>query len=70
MGSTPGTDAAAHPHGSLENPEVAHEAGDINVRAVIWFVAIRLASRPSHQHVDVGLVRRAQIGSTRRTIPS
>ena len=38
MGSTPGTDAAAHPHGSLENPEVAHEASDVNIRAVIWFV--------------------------------
>ncbi len=40
MGSTPGTDAAAHPHGSLENPEVAHEAADVSLRAVIWFAAI------------------------------
>jgi hypothetical protein len=40
MGSTPGTDAAAHPHGSLDNPEVAHEESDINVRAVLWFVGI------------------------------
>jgi hypothetical protein len=40
MGSTPGTNAAAHPHGSLENVEVAHEQSDINIRAVIWFVAI------------------------------
>ena len=40
MGSTPGTDAAAHPHGSLENVEVAHETSDINIRAVVWFVII------------------------------
>lgn len=40
MGSTPGTDAAAHPHGSLENPEVAHEATDVSLRAVIWFAAL------------------------------
>jgi hypothetical protein len=43
MGSTPGTDAA-HPHGSLENPEVAHEESDINVRAVLWFVGILVAT--------------------------
>jgi hypothetical protein len=39
MGSTPGTDAA-HPHGSLDNPEVAHEESDINVRAILWFIGI------------------------------
>ena len=44
MGSTPGTDAAAHPHGSLENPEVAHEASDINVRAILWFVGSLVAT--------------------------
>jgi hypothetical protein len=43
MGSTPGTNAA-HPHGSLENPEVAHEESDINVRAILWFVGILVAT--------------------------
>ena len=38
MGSTPGTDA--HPHGRLENAEVAHEASDISVRAIIWFLGM------------------------------
>ena len=60
MGSTPGTDAAAHPHGSLENPEVAHEASDINVRAILWFVGILVATTFAIHHVDVGLVRRAR----------
>jgi hypothetical protein len=32
----PGTDG--HAHGSLHNPDVAHEASDINVSAVIWFL--------------------------------
>jgi ABC-type transport system substrate-binding protein len=40
MGSQPGTDAHAHPHGSLENPEVAHEHSDINVRGIVWFLAM------------------------------
>jgi hypothetical protein len=31
---------AGHPHGSLDNPDVAHETGDINVRAILWFVAV------------------------------
>lgn len=43
MGSTPDTDAHAHPHGSLENVEVAHEHSDINVRAVLWFAAMLAA---------------------------
>ena len=30
----------SHPHGSLENPDTAHEESDINVRAIIWFVAV------------------------------
>ena len=30
----------AHPHGSLENPDTAHETSDINVRAIIWFVVV------------------------------
>jgi hypothetical protein len=37
MGSTPGTDAHAHPHGSLQNVDVAHEQSDISVRSVLWF---------------------------------
>jgi len=41
MGSTPGTDAHAHhPHGSLENAEVAHEHTDISVRGIIWFLGM------------------------------
>lgn len=40
MGSTPGTDAHAHPHGSLTNPEVAHEHSDISIRAIVWFLAM------------------------------
>ncbi|PYR95214.1 MAG: hypothetical protein DMF84_01850 [Acidobacteria bacterium] len=40
MGSTPGTDAHAHPHGSLENVEVAHEHSDISIRGIIWFLAM------------------------------
>jgi hypothetical protein len=31
---------AGHPHGSLENPDTHHETSDINVRAIIWFVAV------------------------------
>jgi hypothetical protein len=37
-GPTRGTDGAAHAHGSLHNPDVAHESSDINVRGVIWFI--------------------------------
>lgn len=36
MASTQGTDA--HPHGSLQNEEVAHESSDISVRGLLWFV--------------------------------
>jgi hypothetical protein len=31
---------AGHPHGSLDNPDTSHEHADINVRAVVWFVAV------------------------------
>jgi hypothetical protein len=31
---------SSHPHGSLENPDTAHEHSDINVRAIIWFVVV------------------------------
>ncbi|PYR60707.1 MAG: hypothetical protein DMF85_04240 [Acidobacteria bacterium] len=34
----PGTEGTTHPHGSLHNPDVAHESSDINVRGVIWFL--------------------------------
>ncbi len=43
MGSTRGTDAG-HPHGSLENVDVAHEESDINIPAIVWFVAILVAT--------------------------
>jgi hypothetical protein len=28
------------PHGNLDNPDTQHEASDINVHAVIWFVGV------------------------------
>ena len=31
---------AGHPQGPLDNPDVQHETGDINVSAVVWFVVI------------------------------
>jgi hypothetical protein len=40
MGSTPGTDAHAHPHGSLQNVEVAHEHSDISIRGISWFLGM------------------------------
>jgi hypothetical protein len=40
MGSTPDTDAHAHSHGSLENPDVAHEHSDISIRGIVWFLAM------------------------------
>jgi len=43
MGTTPGTDAP-HPHGSLHNPEVAHEHSDVSIRAVVWFVVALVAT--------------------------
>ena len=33
----------AHPHGELVNEDVHHEESDINVRAILWFVAILAA---------------------------
>jgi len=43
MGSTPGTDGhGQHPHlhGSLDNPDVAHEHSDISIRGLVWFLAM------------------------------
>jgi len=34
----PRTDAHAHPHGSLENVEVAHEHSDIEIRGIVGFL--------------------------------
>ena len=31
---------AGHPQGPLDNPDVQHETGDINISAVVWFVVI------------------------------
>ena len=31
---------AGHPQGPLDNPDVQHETGDINISAIIWFVVI------------------------------
>ena len=40
----PGTNADAHPHGDLHNPDVAHESTDISIRGVLWFVVILAAT--------------------------
>jgi hypothetical protein len=40
MGSTPRTDAHGHPHGSLDNVDVAHEHSDVSVRGVLLFAAM------------------------------
>jgi hypothetical protein len=56
MGSTPGT-SDQHPHGDLENPEVAHEEADVDIRAILWFVAILVVTTLSI-HVSMwGLFR-------------
>lgn len=34
---------SGHSHGSLHNPDTAHETSDINVRAIIWFVTVLTA---------------------------
>ena len=34
---------AGHPHGNLDNPDTTHETSDINIRAIIWFIAILTA---------------------------
>ena len=34
---------AGHSHGSLDNPDTTHETSDINIRAIIWFIAILTA---------------------------
>ncbi|HTI37872.1 MAG TPA: hypothetical protein VL484_09955 [Vicinamibacterales bacterium] len=36
----PGTDADAHAHDDLHNPDVAHESTDISIKGVVWFVII------------------------------
>jgi hypothetical protein len=36
--------AHPHPHGSLENPDVAHESSDVNIRALLWFVFMLVAT--------------------------
>ena len=32
--------SSQHPHGPIDNPDVVHEASDINVRAIIGFVIV------------------------------
>ena len=34
---------SSQPHGNLENPDTSHEHSDINVRAILWFVAVLTA---------------------------
>lgn len=31
---------AGHPQGPLDNPDVQHETGDVNLSAIVWFVVI------------------------------
>ena len=31
---------AGHPQGPLDNPDVQHETGDINIGAIVWFIVI------------------------------
>jgi len=31
------------PHGNLDNPDIVHEGGEINLRAIIWFVIVLTA---------------------------
>lgn len=35
-----GTEMSSHPHGNLDNPTTAHEASDIDVRAIVWFMVV------------------------------
>jgi len=36
-----GTEMSSHhPHGPTDNPDIAHEESDINVRGIIWFVVV------------------------------
>jgi hypothetical protein len=56
MSRTPDT-KHPHPHGELKNPEVAHEASDVNIRAVIWFVAILVITTVSIHLSMAGLFK-------------
>jgi len=53
----PGTDADAHAHGDLHNPDVAHEATDISIRGVLWFVVILAATVVVVQLAMAGLMK-------------
>lgn len=55
MGSTPGTDP--HPHGDLLNPDVEHEETDIDIRAILWFIAILVVTMLSIHLSMWGLFR-------------
>lgn len=47
----------AHPHGSLANQDVHHEESDINVRAILWFVAILTGITVAIQVAMIGMFK-------------
>ncbi len=53
----PGTDADAHAHGDLHNPDVAHESTDISIQGVLWFVVILAATVIVVQIAMAGLMK-------------
>ena len=53
----PGTNADAHPHGDLHNPDVAHESTDISIRGVLWFVVILAVTVITVQLAMAGLMK-------------
>ena len=53
----PGTDGNPHPHGELHNPDVAHEATDVSIRGVLWFVVILAGTVITVQLAMAGLMK-------------
>jgi hypothetical protein len=53
----PGTNADAHAHGDLHNPDVAHESSDISIKGVLWFVVILAGTVITVQFAMAGLMK-------------
>jgi hypothetical protein len=49
--------AAHHPHGDLVNPDVHHEESDINLPALLWFVAMLTATVIAVDIVCIGMFK-------------
>ena len=47
----------AHPHDDLVNEDVHHESSDINVRAILWFVAILTGITVAIQAAMIGMFK-------------